>query len=325
MGIKRRITKARERSVTIEDAWTEFIEEKKALNKSPKSIISFEGSFKRWYDYIEASGYGLEVKDIDATYVYSFTNHFLNEEMKPTTLNHYLREIRAFLYWCMEDGREYVAPFKIKLVTEQEVIKETYTDDELDKLLARPKRNATYVEWRTWAIVNWIIATGNRASTVVNVRLGDINYNKREINITKTKSNKAMIIPLSPALNTVLKDFVAKWRYDATDDDFLFANIGGEQMTVDSLKHALRKYNDAREVDKTSIHALRHTFAKNWIRTTGDVFRLQKLLGHSTLEMTRKYVNMFNEDLKENFEMFNPLDNFKKGASRTQKVGKSKD
>ena len=66
-------------------------------------------------------------------------------------------------------------------------------------------------------------------------------------------------------------------------------------------------------------------FAKDWIRNTGDVFRLQKLLGHTTLEMTRQYVNMFNEDLKQGFEDYNPLDRLKKASSRTQKVSRNDD
>ena len=49
---------------------------------------------------------------------------------------------------------------------------------------------------------------------------------------------------------------------------------------------------------------------------TGDVFRLQKMLGHRTLEMTRKYVNMFGDDLQENFKTYNPLDRIKKSQPR---------
>ena len=318
MAVKRRITRATERKITIEDAFEEFIQEKEALNKSAATIRSYKDSFAVWYEYIESKELSLNIEDVEASYLFSFMHHNLNDEMKPTSLNHYMREVRAFLYWCMD--KRMCKQFKVKLATEQEVVKETYSDDELIKLLARPAKKATFVEWRTWAIINWILATGNRAATVCAVKLKDINFIKREIYINQTKNNKPLILPLSPALANAIADFIKMWRHDASNEDFLFANIGNEQLTVNALKHSLRDYNIKRDVEKTSIHALRHTFAKNWIRNTGDVFRLQKILGHSTLEMTRRYVNMFSEDLREGFETYNPLDKIKKNASRTQKI-----
>ena len=318
MGVKRKLTKAVQREVYIEEVFQDYLAEKKALNKSPATITSAMGSFKRWYEYLESKAFSLLMKDLEPTYVYSFCNHFLNEDMKPTTLNHYLRDIRAFLYWTME--KNYIEKFAIKMVKEQEVIKETYSDEEKLRLIARPANSASFVEWRTWAIVNWILATGNRASTVCSIKLGDINYRKREIVINKSKTNKALILPLSPALATVLTEYVRRWRAESGDDAFLFPNIGDEELTVNALKHSIAKYNRDRDVAITSVHALRHTFAKDWIRNTGDVFRLQKMLQHSTLEMTRRYVNMFSEDLKEGFEEYNPLDKLKKNSSRTQRV-----
>lgn len=319
MGVKRKITRATKQDVTIYEAFDTFIDEKKSLNKSKATITSFEGSFKRWSEYIESREMSTNLEDIDTGHFYAFSNYCLNEEMKPTTLNHYLRDIRAFLYWCMEK-KLIDPPFKVKLVTEQEVIKETYSDDEKLALIRKPSKNASFVEWRTWAIINWILATGNRASTVCEMKLGDLNYQRKEIIIRKTKTNKAMILPFSSALIVVMREYTKMWRNDADDESYLFPNVGEEQLTVNALKHSIAKYNKNRGVEKTSTHALRHTFAKDWIRNTGDVFRLQKLLGHSTLEMTRRYVNMFSEDLKQGFEEYNPLDRLKKNNSRTQKV-----
>jgi len=53
----------------------------------------------------------------------------------------------------------------------------------------------------------------------------------------------------------------------------------------------------------------RHTFAKKWILSGGDIFRLQKLLGHSSLEIVKEYVNIFGADLKAQYDAYNPLEN----------------
>lgn len=80
------------------------------------------------------------------------------------------------------------------------------------------------------------------------------------------------------------------------------------------------KYNRKRGVSKTSAHLYRHTFAKRWILNGGDIFRLQKLLGHSNLDIVKEYVNMFGHDLTKDYTSFNPLDTL--GTVRTAgKIG----
>ena len=319
MGVKRKIVKANRVELTIEDAKEEYIEEKKSLNKSSATIKSIDFSLNKWIVFLSKNDFDMECKSVDEKYVQAFQAHYLSESMKAITINHYLRDIRGFVYWCVE--REYISKgFKIKQITQQEVIKETYTDEEIRALIKKPTKYAGFVECRSWAVVNWILATGHRAATVCEIKLGDINYGKREIYVRQTKTNKAYITPLSNALTTVVKEYVRTWRSDASDDDYLFCNVGGEKLTVNALKHSITHYNRSRGVEKISVHALRHTFAKNWIRNTGDVFRLQKLLGHSSLDMTRAYVNMFSEDLKEGFEEHNPLDVIKKGQARAQTI-----
>ena len=327
MGVKRVLTKSAHYDVTLENAFELFIEEKKNLNKSNATISNYEISFRVWTRYLEGNDYSMLCKDVDDSYVYAFANHLKSETMKQSSINHYIRDIRSFLYWCMD--AQYIVPsYKIKMPTMDEEIPETYTDEEIQALVARPHRrdDNNLCEWRTWAIVNWIIATGNRAGTIVEVRLGDLNFSKKgkpEITIRKTKTHKAYIIPMSTALSTVLKEYIKRWRATSDDDAYLFPSIGDQKLSVNALKQSVAKYNRLRGVEKTSVHMFRHTFAKDWVRHGGDPFRLQKMLGHSTLDMTRHYVNLFSEDLKEGFDEINPLDNIKKSASRTKRVSRT--
>ncbi len=92
-------------------------------------------------------------------------------------------------------------------------------------------------------------------------------------------------------------------------NDYLFPNQYGEQLANNQVTHAINKYNKVRGVSKTSCHLFRHTFAHNYLLQGGDIFRLQQLLGHSTLDMVKIYANMNNiESLKENYDKLNLLD-----------------
>ncbi len=324
MGVKRKVVMSNVNDLTIDEALEQFLDFKKSMNKSPATIKGMEYSVKKWKKYLEDSELSLYCKDIDESYLYSFQNHCLSQEMRPTSLNHYIRDIRAFIYWGVE--RKYIKKgFKIKQVAHQETIVETYTDEEKLKLIAKPTDPNDFVAWRSWAIINWILATGHRAGTVCALKKSDVNFKTNEITVRETKTNKAYITPLSKALSVVMIEYFKRCRSNVDDDAYLFPNFGEKQLTVNALKHSITRYNNSRGVEKTSVHALRHTFAKDWIRNTGDPFRLQKLLGHTNLDMTRNYVNMFSEDLKEGFDDYNPLDKLKSKYSRSKTVKMNKE
>lgn len=306
--------------VPISQAYNEFITEKQARNLSESTLTNYEKTtaiFKKFHNMDD----DFPVNEITQQHIFKWINTMRLDGVRPASINHYLSDMRCFLYWCMADERNYIQKkYKVELIRGQEETMKMFTDEELFALLEKPRKTDTYVMWRTWAIVNWVLGTGNRAATVVDVKIGDINYNRKEITLRHTKNKKASIIPLASSLEGAIKEFIRMWRKDASDDDYLFANISEEQLTTDALRHGFTQYCKAREVEKTNIHGLRHNFAKQWVQNNGNMFALQKVLGHSTLDMTRKYVRLFSEDIKEDYDKFNALDTLKRNAKRTQKV-----
>lgn len=286
---------------TVSQAFDEFLKWCKAKNLSEYSILFYErqfGKFLEWYGCDDLDG-------IDQNTIQNFILYLQEKDVSDITVNTYLRAIRAVLYYWMELG--YLPKFKISLVKAQKKVKETYTDEELALLLKKPDlKKCTFAEYRNWVLVNYLLATGNRISTVVNLKIKDLDFDNDCIILRHTKNKRQQIIPMSSTLKEVLLEYL-KYR-KGTPDDYLFCNEYGEQMQVNSLKTAIRRYNQSRGVMKTSCHAFRHTFAKKYILAGGDIFRLQKLLGHSSLEMVKEYVNMFAEDLKQNFDNLNPLE-----------------
>lgn len=148
---------------------------------------------------------------------------------------------------------------------------------------------------------------------MLNITINDIDFDNSCIFIKKTKNNQQQIIPLSSAIINILKEYISYRK--GNSNDYLFCTPYGTKTTKCSLQKSIARYNTSRGVTKTSIHLFRHTFAKKWILNGGDIFRLQKILGHSSLDIVKEYVNMFNADLQENFDLLNPLDNFIKSKN----------
>jgi integrase/recombinase XerD len=202
----------------------------------------------------------------------------------------------------------YLPKQKLDLMKADKDIKETYTDEELALLLKKPDiKKCSFAEYRNWVLVNYFLATGNRVSTVVNIRIGDIDFANGMISLTKTKNRKAQTVPLAQTMQRILQEYLAYRQGNA--DDFLFCSQYGKPFTRDGVQSAIHDFNTRRGVTKTSVHLFRHTFAKKWIMSGGDIFRLQKLLGHSSLDIVKEYVNIFGADLKEQYDTFNPLEN----------------
>ena len=125
-----------------------------------------------------------------------------------------------------------------------------------------------------------------------------------------TKNRKQQIIPLSNTIASILKEYLG-YRKGETEE-YLFCSRYGQKLNKDSLGRSIYKYNTRRGVTKTSIHLFRHWFARNWIINNQNPFELQKILGHSSMEMVNKYVKIYSSDIRSSFKVFNPLDNLVK-------------
>lgn len=307
--------------LTIYEAFEGFIQQKQADNKSATTIDNYTRTFKAFCDYFEFNSDTL-IDEVSSDTIFQWKAHMHNDGLRPCSINHYVRDIRAFLYWCMDEDREYLSPFKIKPVEETNEIPKHYDDDEVLLQLQKPTRRDGYTVWRNWAVFNWIMATGTRASTLCEVKLKDINFTKKEITLRHMKGKQQLIIPLSSSLEAVVREFIRIWRSgdEVTMESYLFANIGEGKLTRNALYLSYRNYCKSNGLDTTSIHAIRHTYAKQFVKNHGDVFTLQKILGHKKLDMTKKYVELFADDIKEGYDAVSPLDTIKRSQKRTQAV-----
>lgn len=236
--------------------------------------------------------------------------HLTDSGMTANRVNHYIRSVKVFLYWCMEQDE--IAPFKIKMVKAQETIKDVYTQEELCALIQPPKREDSFVVWRSWAIINFILGTAAREATVCEMQMQDISFDDRTITFRHLKNKHVQLLPMSEALASCLKKYISLWRQDADETAYLFPSFYDESLSTNALKHSQARYNRSRGVEKTSVHLLRHSFVKNWCMSGGNVFKLQKVLGHSTLTMTQHYANLYSNDLREGFDSHAALDGLQK-------------
>ncbi len=157
--------------------------------------------------------------------------------------------------------------------------------------------------------------SGCRAATVRNIQNRDVYIQTCQVIFRHTKNGKIQSIPLCSQMAQILRAYMTVRK--GKDSDFLFCDEFGGMLTENALRLAIQRYNNSRGVSKTSIHLFRHTFARKYlVDCGGDAFMLQKLLGHSTLKMTRHYCAIYDADIAKNYDRFSPLAQMSKPKER---------
>lgn len=291
---------------TLKEAYSEFEKQCSIKNLSEKTIKYYGDCFK---SFIQFYGESNSLSDISKDTIDDYIIHLkTNTGFNNISINTRLRGIRTIFKHFMELG--YIENFKITLIKAEKEIKETYTDAELVLLLKKPDiKKCNFTEYRNWVIVNYLLSTGNRLSTLTNLKIKDLNFDDELLELKKVKNKKQYMIPISKTLIKVLQEYLIYRKGEG--EDYLFCTVEGQKLNTNTIESNIRRYNLKRGVNKTSIHLFRHTFAKKWILAGGDIFRLQKILGHSTLDIVKEYMNMFSDDLKVSFNDFNPLEQMK--------------
>jgi len=322
--MRRQVLSLQEESkdVTLKSAYQTFRRVKVNNNLSDKTIKHYDTAIELFTNFLNIDN--PSCCDINVDTIEEFIEFLKarNPDIRATSINSYLKDIRTILYYFMERG--YLKNFTVKLLKEDITIKETYSTDDINLLIQKPNvKKCDFSEYRNWVITCYLLATGNRLRTVCELKNKDIDFDSNVIYLHKVKTRKAYSMPLSSALEKVLIEYMQYRKGE--EDDYLFCNKYGDKLQESSLTTAIYRYNHRRGVDKTSVHLYRNTFAKIYITNEGDIARLQKLLGHSTAVMSLRYAKMFDTDLNHHFDERNPLDNHMKNIKSTEKIKMSKD
>ena len=124
------------------------------------------------------------------------------------------------------------------------------------------------------------------------------------------KGSKERILPIGALEQKVLWRYVFHFRPEPENDlnNYLFLTLDGKKLQPNAIKLLLSRWGKRAGVPRLHAHLCRHTFATRFLINGGDVFTLQQILGHSTLEMVKHYVNLASNHVALQHQRFSPLD-----------------
>lgn len=300
-------------NMTIDEAGQQFLRWCRLNNYATDTLHFYEQSLHNFSLFCSLDE---PIEKLNKETMEEYTFYLQKKGVSSVTVHCYLRGMKTIIRYLADKG--IIEHFDIILPKTVTPVKDVYTEDELKKLLKKPDvKKCSFAEYRNWVIVNYLLGTGQRRKTVASIKIGDVDLANGLVTLRTTKNKKQTILPLTKSLVAILEEYLNYRGGEPTD--YLFCTWEGKPFTPDGLSTNIRKFNLKRGVDRTSMHLFRHTFAYMSMKNNMEILRLQQLLCHSRLDTTEKYLRSFGyEDLKDNYEQYNPLETFIGGSKITQ-------
>jgi integrase/recombinase XerD len=272
--------------------FNDFIRERRYLNNVSASTISWYTHALKWLPNESPSQ--AELKDA--------VLRMREKGMKATGCNAAIRAINAYLHWSSTAGERKCGAgcqhLHIPQLKEPENILPTLTADQVERLVNWKPRPKHFYQRRLHLLALLLLDTGCRITEALTLRVRDVDMENLLITL-EGKGRKQRIVPFSFGLRKALHRFVTD--FSRKPDSLLFATRQSTRVNRMTALRGVKLLCERLGFDPPgrTLHAFRHTFAVNYLRRGGSVFHLQKVLGHSTLEMTRRYANLVTADLQE--------------------------
>jgi integrase/recombinase XerD len=270
--------------MTLDELFEQFLLEKQYVqNCAPNTIKHFRGSYKTYRRFVQAD----QISQLTL-------NQFLVEARKAGVsvgaLNSYLRGFNSFLDWLFEQE---LTPthLRIKLLRQERKVLRSFSTEELKRMVAFKPR--TFGERRIYTLTLALMDSGCRIDELLSLRRDGLDFDNLLMTV-RGKGSKERVIPMSLEFRRLIL------RHLKTHDfEYVFPSKNGAKWNYQNCYRDFTSWLEGMKIEPIGFHALRRTYAKNYLRNGGNLFYLQAVLGHSRLDTTKTYVEVETEALKE--------------------------
>lgn len=295
-------------------AYQDFLDDRKFNNTTPKNILNYEGLLGEFINYCHDNDI-VNVEDITYNHVRQHLYDCQQRGNKPSTINSKLLRIRAFLNYMVEC--EVIKSNPAKKVKRQieDVQINVFSDDQIRQMLNYyrriKQRDKTYFAYRDYTIIVTILGTGSRRSEIINLQWSDVDFVNKNVSLIG-KGRKKETVPITDKLAKELSAYQTFCKgYFGELGDFVFVGRNNKQMSSNAISQLFKNLQEKmnfRNV-RVSCHTLRHTFCHRLAMSGMSAFAIQKLMRHSNISVTMRYVAMWGQELREQNDKYNPLNN----------------
>jgi len=308
--------------MTLSDALAAYKTYARAEGKSSKTVRWITSSIGYFTDFL-----GPQRQDIASITAndfrrfiialqgkHKFSQHPYNKpqqvKLSPQSIETYCRAIRAFFGFLHREGFIDTNPMaKVKMPKVPETIVPTFSEKETEKLLAQPNKHSNE-GFRDFAILLTLIDTGVRLSELASLKASDIDYEQNLFRVMG-KGSRERYVPYGRRVAKALMKYQLRYRPEPVSTDNFWLKRDGQPLPGGRIEKLVSMYGKKAGLKRCYPHKLRHTSSVMYLRNGGDVFSLQRKLGHRSLLMTRRYSNLADSDVRDKHLKYGVADRLK--------------
>lgn len=290
--------------MTVKNAIDEFLIEQQIRGNSKATVLYYSRCLGFFADFN-----GLSMRSIGSVTLSdcrTYSLYLKGRNIATTTLQTYIRALRAFLSWCYTEGyipENITERFRLPKAQRKKI--DVLTDEEIKRLFLSLD-GRSFVQIRNYCIVALMLDCGLRLNEVVTLRRDKIHIVEGYM-IINGKGNKERFVPLGLNSKKALLRYISLIPSSCTET-LLFVKDTLIPINQSTVKQLFRKLKTRSNIPRLRPHLLRHTFATRYLENGGDIYSLQLILGHTSLEMVKKYVHLIPSKTTVNFYSLSPLD-----------------
>lgn len=244
---------------------------------------------------------GITQRDIEGRYISNLVASGISASSRARKLS----SLKAFFKW--EKANKYIVENPVENVESPKIPHhepKAMSKDEVEEVMVAVRSDGKTEEtmFRDIAILSLLFNTGLRRAEVVNIKLNDLNLKDGSL-IVHGKGSKERIVYMNDTTRAILSEFVVSHRKlmkPATTSQYLFVSRQAEKISLCQINNIINRHFEVAGLkDKGyTVHSTRRTFATACYKNTGDIFAVQRLLGHESSQTTARYIGA-TEDMKK--------------------------
>ena len=287
--------------IYLTEYFAKFILDKACDGLSENTLTDYYIKIDRFVKFV---GEELPLSSLDVDLCKSYYFNLRCQLGNTVTIQSYIRPLRAFLNWLhANDYIDVDICSKFRLPKAYKPIIDVLTDAEISRIYECFPNDANVLHLRNKVILSLMLDCGLRLDEVVTAKRADLHLRERYLIVTG-KGNKQRMV----AFGAYTASILGRYSRVVPPSDVLLLTSEEVPITRDTIKNMFRRLRVQSGVSRLYPHLLRHTFATRYLENGGNIYALQQLLGHSTLDMVKKYLHLSQRRLVSDFERFSPID-----------------